>query len=237
MEDHERFHWDKVLGWEPHLGNWSDLRSTQLETLETLDIIFKWPILLPMTITKLTIKNGRKIDWTLKVAFFNLPNLQHLTLKERQTRDKVHKLPRDFFKTSIVCAKLQTIYFKYNRFEARFLSRIASSCPRLTSLKVKIVHDGECRGHEIRDFFLLDRGHVPRSAITWQIRTFRPYDYGLEFIHGFEAEILHVVYIPPPPLDAKYCDFKIGWELRRYQKDDWRHFPRTIVFRQDGRRT
>ena len=144
---------------------------------------------------------------------------------------------KSFTKTSIICVKLQTIYFKYNRFEARFLSRIASSCPHLTSLKIKIVHDGECRGHDIRDFFLLDRGHVPQSAITHQTLTFRTYDYGLEFIHGFEPEILHVVYIPPPPSDDKYCDFKIGWELRRYQTDDWRHFPRTVVFRQDGPRT
>lgn len=234
-EDRERSDRDKILGWEPHLGIWSDLRRTRLETLKIVDIIFKWPILLPTTITNLTIKNGRNIDWTLKVAFFNLPNLQHLTLKERQTRDKIHKLPRDFFETSIVCTKLQTVYFKYNRFEARFLSRIASSCPHVTSLKIKIVHDGECRGHDIRDFFLLDRGHVPRSAITLQIRKFRPHDYGLEFIHGFDPDILHVVYIPSPLLDDKFCDFKIGWELHKYQKYDWRRFPRTVIFRQDER--
>lgn len=234
-----------------HLGIWSDLRKCPLETLTLIEINVVWPLLLPTTITKLSIDNSRSVTWALKVAFFQLPNLLDFSLEDPQCRPPIIALENQFHRAPIVCTRLQSLRLKNSNFEHEFLGRIASECRQLSSI---IIKNPTIEKSRFIEHFVLDRfDQLPLSIqenypIRYDTSGFEDNDYWQTFMRGFPEDIVHVVYGEDKVCDCDtlgswykkqvqrdcYCDINYGWELRRCGKDVRNAYPKLVVVHRDG---
>jgi hypothetical protein len=116
-----------------HLQKWADLRHLPLQTFEVNNKRLPDAMQLPHTITNLTIAGFWGHAAALRLGFYHLPNLQHLTIGylHSTARENIMDSHRRQGSLPIVSTELKTLCIQKCPFYPQFFGQVALSCLKL----------------------------------------------------------------------------------------------------------